>query len=239
MPNSVPQQIVLDVELPDEQTFSSFVTGDNPLTISHCETLVDNEAGQSSPFLTFLSGPKGAGKSHLMVSMCHRASELGLSQFYLCLEQKMELPADILHSLEYVDVLCIDNIHLLATKKDWQLALFDLINRIKETGNCRLVVSADTGPLALKLELPDLTSRLSWGVSFNLTPLNDEHAEFALLLKAEKRGINISPESVRFLISHTRRDMQNLTATLDQLQTKSLQLKRKISIPFIKLALGL
>ena len=239
MTQSVPQQIVLDVELPDEQTFSTFVEAQNSVAVSHCQQLLERKITPNMPFLTFLSGATGAGKSHLMVAMCHKASELGLSQFYLCLEDDMEFPAEILNAMEHVDLLCIDNIQRLQSKPEWQIALFDLVNRIKESPRCCLVVSADKGPLSLELELPDLKSRLSWGVSFHLTPLNEIDAEAALVKKAEHRGIVISPESIRFLISHCRRDMQTLTSTLEYLQNKSLELKRKISIPLIKLALDI
>ena len=56
----------------------------------------------------------------------------------------------------------------------WEIALFDLFNRIKANGKTLLVVSAEQSPTALPVKLPDLASRLKWGESYQLIPLSDE-----------------------------------------------------------------
>jgi DnaA family protein len=234
-----PQQIVLDVDLPDEQTFATLVNGENEIAIAHCRSLIDPENQNNSPFLTYISGANATGKSHLMVAICHQAAEQQLEHFYLCLNSSMSYPAEMLNDMENLDLLCIDNVNLLSGKADWQRSLFDLINRIQESPRCKLIVSANQGPLALDFELADLLSRLSWGVSFNLLPLSDKEAEQALMLKASQRGIKIPNESLSYLVAHSRRGMHSLTESLQILQTKSLQQKRNISIPFIKQSLGL
>ncbi|GAA0852467.1 DnaA regulatory inactivator Hda [Aliiglaciecola litoralis] len=231
---NTPQQIVLDVDLPDEQTFDTLVEGENTLVVAHCQSLLLSPNSENTPFVTYISGASASGKSHLLVAMCHQAAERQLSHFYLCLSESSPYPADMLNSMENLDLLCIDNIHLLESLPDWQRALFDLINRINETQGCKLVVSANQGPLSLNFDLADLKSRLSWGVSFNLVPLGEKEAEHALEVKARHRGLVIAPESLSYLVTHSRRDMHSLTQSLEVLQQKSLQQKRKISIPFIK-----
>ncbi|WJG11141.1 DnaA regulatory inactivator Hda [Aliiglaciecola sp. LCG003] len=235
----MPRQIVLDVNLPDEQTFDTFIVGDNDLLVEQCRQLVSPSENDGTPFLTFLAGAEGAGKSHLLVALCHLAAQQNISHFYLSLEPDMPFPAQILDDLEKIQLVCIDNIQHLSHQLDWQEALFDLINRSQETQGCKLVISANQGPKNLEFQLADLISRLTWGISFTIQPLDDDLIEKALVLKAKSRGIIIAPESIRYLISHTRRDLHSLTQTLETLELKSLQEKRKLSIPFIKQALDI
>ena len=136
-------------------------------------------------------------------------------------------------------MICIDNLDCIEGDEEWQRALFDLINRCRENGKAKLVVSALKGPKMLALELADLSSRLSWGTSFTIKPLSDQQMQDAIILKAKTRGINISKQVARFLMIHTTRDMHSLVATLDLLDSKTLQEKRRLSVPFIKQALDL
>ena len=43
------------------------------------------------------------------------------------------------------------------------MAIFDLYNRILESGKTRLLITGDRPPRQLNLGLPDLASRLDWG----------------------------------------------------------------------------
>ncbi|MEP4888728.1 MAG: DnaA regulatory inactivator Hda [Aliiglaciecola sp.] len=237
--DQLPKQISLDVDLPDEQTFDSLVVGDNSLIYQHCGLLVEQSESTELPFLTYISGGAGTGKSHLLVAMSHNAAQQQKSHFYLALDATLRYPHTILDGMENIQLLCIDNIQHIQHSKDWQRALFDLINRIRETQVCKLVVSCDRGPKQLQFELADLVSRLAWGISFSLAPLDDQDACEALNIKAKQRGISISRESLQFLISHAKRDMHSLVAALDELQFQGIQEKRKISIPFIKQVLDL
>lgn len=234
------QQIPLDINLPDDRQLSNFVIGDNAVLFNRCESLItDNAVYSDASFLTFISGEKGTGKSHLLVALCHEAAKSQLTHFYLALSDNSLYPAEILDGLENIDLICIDNLDCVEGDETWQRGLFDLINRCREVGKAKLVVSASKGPKMLKLELADLSSRLSWGTSFTIKVLSDPQMQQAVVLKAKTRGINISKQTARFLMIHTTRDMRSLVATLDFLDSKTLEEKRRLSIPFIKEALDL
>ena len=72
-------------------------------------------------------------------------------------------------------LLCLDNLSML-----WRATNFGknrcliYFNRWKETSRGSLIMSATTAPRKLGLCLPDLASRLDWGVSFQLHELDDE-----------------------------------------------------------------
>ena len=242
----MPEQLPLAVNLPDDETFSSFVEGSNTQLVGHLRQVVKvisspvaTEPTQPVPFLSFISGEAGYGKSHLLYALCHLANSCSRSHIYLNMNTCLEYDVSMLEGLETVELICLDDIQALKGHKEWQVALFDLINRVKEQGRSHLVISANSGPSALELELPDLRSRLAWGVSFSIQPLDDEQRCSALINRAEQRGLNMTTDVARYLITHCQRDMPNLMAALQTLDKCSLQAQRKLTIPFVKQALDI
>ena len=233
------EQLSLPVQLPDDETFESYVSGDNAQVVEHLQRLTLSHLQVQEQFLTFISGEQGSGKSHLLYSVCHKAQLQNLSHIYIGLKQHQELSQQLLMGLENIQIVCLDDVHLVLQDEQWQLALFDLINRVKEVGNCHLVVCANAGPKALTVSLPDLKSRLVWGVSFQIQPLTDEQRVEALISRADRRGLTMSDEVARFLLTHLQRDMPSLMAILDELDNSSLKEKRKLTIPFIKSVLSI
>ena len=146
---------------------------------------------------------------------------------------------DMMLGLEQYRLICLDDIEELHGEPDWQVAVFDLINRVKEQNNSCLVITGNQAPKQLSLELPDLISRLSWGTNFQLYSLTDEQRQQALIVKAQHRGLNMSKDVARYLVNHWQRDMPALIASLDILDEQSLQQQRKLSIPFVKAILEL
>ncbi|MBN7824416.1 DnaA regulatory inactivator Hda [Bowmanella dokdonensis] len=231
------KQLFLPLQLPDDETFESFIAGDNQMVISHLQNWFATHT--NAPFLTYISGEAGAGKSHLLYSLCAQVAGSGQTCAYISFKRIEELHPDFLTDLERVKLICLDDIHLLEGQADWQRAVFDLINRVKEGGDGRLLVSALQGPGQLPLDLPDLRSRLSWGVSFHLRPLDDEQRLAALRSRANRRGISMPMEVGRFLLNHCHRDMPTLLAVLDKLDKSSLQAKHRLTVPFVKKVLNL
>lgn len=227
------EQIALQVNLPEDQRFDNFIVGDNQQVVGHLQQSFSSD----SPFLTYISGVPSSGKSHLLVAMCNEAVALNRSHFYLSLNVQHGLPAEILEGLEQVELVCIDDLECLQGDIQWQTALFDLINRIRENPGCHLVVSALTGPMGLQLELPDLASRLSWGINFRLNPLDEHDAMAALMVKAKLRGMHLPQDVAKFMLSRHERDMGSLVSLLDKLDTLTLQEQRKLTIPFVKQAI--
>ncbi len=82
---------------------------------------------------------------------------------------------------------------------EWEEALFDLFNRLRDA-KTRLLVAADKPPKNLDIVLPDLVSRLSWGLVFQVQPLNDNDKVLALQLRAHLRGLDMSEEVARYIL---------------------------------------
>ncbi len=136
--------------------------------------------------------------------------------------------------MEQLALVCIDNIECVAGDEPWEMAIFNLYNRILESGKTRLLITGDRPPRQLNLGLPDLASRLDWGQIYKLQPLSDEDKLQALQLRARLRGFEMPEDVCRFLLKRLDREMRSLFMTLDQLDHASITAQRKLTIPFVK-----
>jgi DnaA family protein len=91
----------------------------------------------------------------------------------------------------------------------------------------------------LNINLPDLESRLNWGTTFQIRSMSDDDKAEALVKRAKMRGLTLTEEATRFLLSRVSRDMRALLDILDKLDHASIVEQRKLTIPFIKTILNL
>ncbi len=222
-------QLPLPFKLKEAFNFESFIATENQLVI---KSLKDAD----EPFI-FLWGDIGTGKSHLLQSACQRQSQLGGTASYLPAKELLGTSAKILEGLASLDLICIDDIDILCEKADWEEALFNLFNQIKQqTG--RLIVSATVSPQHLQISLNDLQSRLNSGLPLNLAPLSDESTLQALQARAQKLGLELNRETANYLMTHFPRNLHTLWNLLNTLDKASLAAQRKLTIPFLKSTLS-
>lgn len=238
MEQLINKQLSLPVSLKDQVTFDNFVVGENEQLVRYLQGLATPEAASSS-WLTYFFAETGLGKSHLLFSTCYLAEQLQQSCVYLSFKDKEYLSVEMLEGLDLYDLVCFDDVELIADDLSWQVAVFNLINRVREQGRSRLVIAGRFPLQALPLQLPDLLSRLSWGLSFRLASLDDIGRCEAIIIRAEQRGLSMPLEVAKFLLNHLQRDLPVLMQCLDKLDEFSLQQQRKLTIPFVKSTLGL
>jgi len=231
------QQLSLNVHLNDDATFDNYFVVENSSNYLALQAVKSLVADAIEPFI-YIWGAEGVGVSHLLQAACHAASTSSLRSQYLPLEELAGFAADeLLDGLEQLDLLCLDGVQHVVGQPGWDHALFHLYNRVRDT-QCRLLVSADCAPRDLSSGLPDLISRMGWGVAFHLQALSDDEKMAALKLRAHARGIELTDEVLTFIIHRASRDMVELFEYLQQLDTLSLAEKRRVTIPFVKEALG-
>jgi DnaA family protein len=218
-------QIPLQIKLNDAATFENYIATGNEQLIA----LLSSE----EPFVYYWS-KEATGKTHLAQAMCHHQQP----SIYLPLVELSQWQPSIFEGLESFDLICLDDAEQLAGRPDWEEALFDLFNRVREAGK-KLRISAHGPPKNINLELNDLLSRLSWGVTIQVQSLPDEEKVSALSLRARQRGFELPDEVAAYLLKYCPRDMKTLFKILNRLDDASLQAQRKLTIPFIKQCLDL
>jgi DnaA family protein len=230
----VSAQLPLALSLRHPPALDDFVAGRNGVVLS----ALRDALGPGGEPLVFLSGPAGCGRSHLLMGQCAAAEQRGMRSLYLPLATREGLTPEMLEGLEAVDLLACDDVHAIAGDGDWEQALFGLFNRCRECGT-RMLFSADRGPAALAIALADLRSRLSWGLTLALQPLDDEGRLALLEALARRHGLPLPGEVARYLLERTGRHPRDLLATVQRLDRASLAEHRRLTIPFVRRWLGL
>ena len=165
--------------------------------------------------------------------MCVATRERDERAFYLALKR---LPKDAIASLEgleNLDLVCVDDLHVIAGDQAWEEALFHCFNRIREA-NGRLLVSSRERLSALELGLPDLKSRLAWGLRLQLLPLEDRDKLEVINLHCIALGLILPEDVQQYLLKHHDRSMAALIKTVESLQQAALTHKRRITIPLAR-----
>lgn len=227
------KQLALAIQLNNEATLANFNWDNNHLLKQQLTAMLqfDNEK------ILYLWGAYGSGKSHILQGCCQTLTK-NQSAIYLPLSILKEWGPQSLEGLEAQNLICIDDIEVIAGDKLWEESLFHLYNRIKDSEQSLLIISGAYSPTTSPIKLADLRSRLSGGLVLQLNELSDDEKINTLKLLALQRGFHLPSSVGQFLINRCSRNMHNLYFILELLDQASLQAHRKITIPFVKTILN-
>jgi len=217
------KQIALDIGVARVPTLAGFCAGPNEATLAHLRVWADSPT--RSPVPTYLWGPAGSGKTHLLRAVAEALREQGAAAGWLD-------PAQ--HEPPRFD-------------ETWAVALLDDVDRytaVQQHAAFNWFVNAQTlqrGVLAAGALPPadlrlreDLRTRLGWGHVFQLQVLSEPERRAVLRQAADARGVFLGDEVMDFMLTRFSRDLGSLMQLLEQLDGYALQTKRAITIPLIK-----
>jgi DnaA family protein len=225
-------QLPLGLALRDSARFASYFPGPNTEAV-RCLQLAAAGEGET---LVFLSGASGLGKTHLLQAACHAATRHEHAAAYLPLDELKTLSPDLFDGMQEMQLVCVDDVQTIAGLQEWETGLFHLFNRVRESGS-RLVVAGSDRADRLGIQLPDLVSRLGWGVTYALSPLDGDTVQQALVHRASSRGLELPEETATFLLKRIPRDLPSVFELLDRLDEASMVEQRRLTIPFVKAVL--
>jgi len=221
-------QIPLQLMPRRDSRFENYIGGPNSAVVEALKHVPD-EPGS----LVFLFGAKGSGKTHLLNALCHETRERQGRAFYLALKRLPQDAVASLQGLEELDLVCVDDLDVIAGNDVWEEALFHCFNRIREN-NGRLLISSQKRLSALGLGLADLASRLAWGVSLQLLPLQ-EHDKLAVInLHSNTLGFDLPEDVQQYLLKRQNRSLAALIETVENLHQAALTHKRRITVPLAR-----
>ena len=223
------EQLPLQFEHRVNRSFNNFYPGNNQEVVDHLKNCIAGSGEQQ----IYIWGGKGMGKSHLLQAASQLAQEQKKTTFYYAFTANALPSTDILAGIDEYEVVCFDNIEAIAGDSDWEHSFFNFYNRHRDQG-FKLILSSEFPPTELPVQLPDLKTRLNWGLTLKLQDLSDEDSIKALAYKAKQMGFEISPKIGRFLLDHYARDLSALWELLDRLDQATLAAKRKLTLPFLK-----
>lgn len=222
------EQLPLGFRLKDDATFENFLSLGNEQAL---ESIIATIQGTGDNYI-YIWGAAGSGRTHLLQACTHAAPEFGQSAVYLPLA-KDNIKSDMFNNLENISLTCLDDIDQIAGDCVFEEQLFHLYNKIRSKGN-RLIIAANAPPTQLNIKLADLGSRLTWGLVYQLHPLDDDAKIKALKLRAKNRGLELDDAVGKFLLRRCSRKMGALFSMLEELDHASLSQQRRLTIPFVK-----
>lgn len=228
----MPVQLVLGVQLPDSATLSAFVGRTNADARAAVSELVEGRGER-----LFIAGSHDCGKTHLLQAACRAIGESGRRSVYLPLARIEASIGSLLEGLADMDCVCVDDVQAIAGDREAELALLGLSDQLRARG-ARLLAAGSAAPRELELTLPDLASRLSWGGVVYCRPLDENDRRLLLTSRAAQRGMEMPEATARWMIKHGDAEVAALMAALDTLDRASLSAHRRLTIPFVKQALG-
>jgi DnaA family protein len=226
-------QLPLGLALRESARFASYFPGQNEEAVNSLRASAEG-LGDT---VIYLAGASGLGKTHLLQAACRQAADAGRTVVYLPLRQLQGVTQAVFEGLERMDLVCLDDVDAIAARADWEHGLFDLFNRLTECGGT-LLVTAGKRPDKSGIQLADLVSRLCWGVTYVLKPLDEQTLFAAVTYRARARGLELPEDTARFLLRRFPRDLVSLCDLLDRLDQASLVARRRLTIPFVKAALA-
>lgn len=215
------KQLLLNLDIDHLQTLDSFIVGQHAELITLLRRYDQNQPGSLGERAVYIWGDTGSGKSHLLHALTNKPATRYLNQ------------ASQIADFDYdpaVHLYMVDDCQLLDPAQ--QIAAFDLYNQIRDRGGL-WAASGDAAPGQMTLR-EDLRTRLGWGLIYQLSGLTDQEKIEALERAAAARGVTVPEGVLPYLITHFQRDMPSLSGMLDALINLSLEIKRPITLPFLR-----
>ncbi len=219
-----PQQLTFPWSKPSRASFNHFFMEDINSGVKDALLKLDD---------LFLYGIHETGKSFLLQSICNYYASNKKSALYIPIKEVKVYGTNFLDSLENLDLICIDDIDLIAGDNEWEIAIFNLINSCL-ISECRLIFASHLNPSTINFNLIDLISRIKKVDHIEIFPVSSNKIPEAIKFVADLRSINLGDKEIKYLTTHSKRNMSDLVNIINKLDNLSLQLKRKITIPLIK-----
>ncbi len=222
-------QIPLPLSFDKRFSFQNYFA-DNSSYIEQQLTALFDETGE--PLVGIWGGPD-SGKTHLLNACAHYARFCSIPFHLFDAEQLVEADSSGFSEFPSGSVIGVDNLDLLAGNRAWEAQFYDLINRVK-SAQLRFIFSLTRAPRDTGFKLPDLKSRLGWGLLIALHNVDDRQLEVILQKRASMLGLDLSKEVINFLLSHYSRKLSDQMQLLHRLDHVSMSTQRKITIPLVR-----
>lgn len=169
----------------------------------------EHETGELASNPLFLYAPTASGKTHLLTAMAHKLESQGKKVFmvhaltfasHVIRAFRGSLLHEFRQTYRNIDVLIIDDIHLLKRKVSSQEELFHTFNWLHTRGKM-IVLSANTLPSQLEDIEERLISRFEWGLSLALEKPLQEDLSRILESKAKELELELTPSLIQWLLT--------------------------------------
>jgi DnaA regulatory inactivator Hda len=235
-------QLALPFNIPPRMTFDTMVIHEG---IQAAVAMVRNIYGnRESPFPSlFLYGPEGTGKTHVINAVAallknrsfsiHAVVEIRASGGFPHYRPTLkDLMLKIDEELSKMCCIVFDDIDVIQDQD--QTDLWNIFNKMDRIG-APILLAAHSSAEEIFPHNAHLRSRINAGLVFHLDPPQDQDRILILDKMAKDRSIRVPQEISNYLVTRKTRNIKELAAVLDILDQTSLELKRRVTLPLVKM----
>ncbi len=227
--------------------FESFVVGKSNQIAFASAAQVVAKLGDATHNPFFIYGPTGLGKTHIMHAVANAvlAEKPDAKIVYLTSEQfvmkftwalRNQQIDQFKHECRQLDLLLVDDIHLLAGKEATINEFFHTFNALIDN-NKQIILTSDRYPKELTELDQRLISRFSWGLSVAVEPPDLNTRTQILLKKAEIMAIDLPLNVAQFIAQHVIANVRELEGALNRVMAMARFRGNVIDEPIAKEAL--
>jgi len=194
--------------LPSCPTIEGFLVGHaNKLAFGAIEVLLESPGG-SPP--VFIHGSCGVGKTHLLRATAQRYRQMmpGAKVRYITGEAFVNSFVQAIRTktveafekkFRGLDVLCLDDVHMVAGKESTQHELLQIFNKLS-LGGCKVLLASDAHPRDIARLDQALSSRFSAGLVVKVEEPDLELARRLVSHIAGKRGVFLDAPAIQTIV---------------------------------------
>jgi len=236
-----------DVVLNHKYTFENFVVG--PCNrFAHAAAVGSGERPGMNYNPFFLHGRVGVGKTHLLQALCFSILERDPSAriLYLSCETFVNHFISALENGDLdefrtkyrnVDVLVVDDIHILANKERTQEEFFHTFNTLYQAGK-QLVLSSDSPPKDIPTLQERLVSRFKWGMVTEVEPPCYETRMAIVKRKSRDQGRELPDAVAQLIAEKIDQNVRELEGAVTRLLGFSSLTGKPLTLDLAREALG-
>jgi len=226
-------------------TFETFVTGkSNQLAHKACFELSKRQPkNRHNPL--FIYGPSGLGKTHLMHSVADRFVKMNKSFYYFTSEKfinqlvyslRNNKVEDFKKKIKKVDLLIVDDIHVLAGKTKSSNEFLTLFADFT-SGDKQLILASDRHPSQMTEFDERFRSRFSWGLTVAVEPPEIDTRMQILQKKAAAHQMVLPRECALFIAQNVVSNVRRLEGALNQVFANANLTGAPITLEMVQFAL--
>ncbi|MCD6092082.1 MAG: chromosomal replication initiator protein DnaA [Bacteroidales bacterium] len=238
------KKVKVNSQLVESNSFANFIEGDSNRLARSAGYAVAENPGKTSFNPLFLYSPTGLGKTHLSHAIGLQVRENFPDKTVLYLHSNQFISQfidsirngnqnDFIHFYQMIDVLIIDDVHLLAGKEKTLDVFFQVFNHLHQNGK-QIVITSDIPPVELTGFNNRLISRFKWGLAADLQTPDLEMRIAIIQKKLYNDGIEMPQDVIEYLAYSITNSIRELEGALISIMAQSSLNKKEINIDLAK-----
>lgn len=238
------KKVKVNSQLVESNSFENFVEGDNNRLARSAGYAVAENPGKTSFNPLFLYSANGLGKTHLSHAIGLQVRENFPDKTVLYLHSNQFISQfidsirngnqnDFIHFYQMIDVLILDDVHLLAGKEKTLDVFFQVFNHLHQNGK-QIVITSDIPPVELTGFNNRLISRFKWGLAADLQVPDLETRIAIIEKKLYNDGIEMPQDVIEYLAYSITNSIRELEGALISIMAQSSLNRKEITIDLAK-----